>query len=262
MAPSHFMPRRWALAKWCALVLLLALARAGAAAEPTFPPLSGRVVDDAGILSPSTVNQLTAMLAQHEKATGQQVVVVTLASLQGYSIEDFGYQLGRFWGIGQKGRNTGALLIVAPKERKVRIEVGYGLEGELTDARSSVIIQNDILPQFRRGDFNAGVIAGTMAVLRVLGGNPESVAQSNISNTVQHWTNSPWFFLLLVLGWLIVVSVMRRLGHNSGLIRRVGRSGYMGGGFYGGWGGGSSGGGGGFSGGGGSFGGGGASGGW
>ena len=75
------------------------------------------------------------MLAAHEHATGQQVVVVTLQSLQGYTIEDYGYQLGRYWGIGQKGKNTGAMLIVAPKEHKVRIEVGYGLEGTLTDAQ-------------------------------------------------------------------------------------------------------------------------------
>src|SRR5262249_9053626 len=147
------------------------------AAEPKYPALTGRVVDDARILSPSTVNQLDTMLARHEKATGQQVVVVTLPSLQGYSIEEFGYQLGRQWGIGQKDKNTGALLIVAPKERKVRIEVGYGLEGELTDARSSVIIQRDILPQFRRGDFNAGVVAGTGSILKVLGGNPQAAEQ-------------------------------------------------------------------------------------
>ena len=112
------------------------------------------------------------MLAEHERATGEQVVVVTLDSLQGYSIEDYGYQLGRHWGIGQKGTNTGALLIVAPRERKVRIEVGYGLEGELTDAISRTIIDNYILPSFKRGDYNAGVLAGTRSILQVLGGNP------------------------------------------------------------------------------------------
>src|SRR5208283_5830563 len=93
-----------------------------------------------------------------------------LGSLQGYTIEDYGYQLGRHWGIGQKGTNNGALLIVAPREHKVRIEVGYGLEGELTDAISATIIQSYILPSFKRGDFNAGVIAGTTSILRVLGG--------------------------------------------------------------------------------------------
>ncbi len=152
-------------------LLLLILASSTIAAEPKFPALTGRVVDDAGVLSASTQNELTNMLAAHERATGQQVVVVTLDSLQGYTIEDFGYQLGRNWGIGQKGKNTGALLIVAPKEHKVRIEVGYGLEGTLTDATSRTIIENDILPSFKRGDFNAGIVAGTSSILKVLGGN-------------------------------------------------------------------------------------------
>src|ERR1700719_4745851 len=116
----------------CALLILLFLifASSAHATEPKFPALTGRVVDDAGILDASTQSQLTEMLAAHERATGEQVVVVTLASLQGFSIEDFGYQLGRYWGIGQKGANNGVLLIVAPNERKVRIEVGYGLEGK------------------------------------------------------------------------------------------------------------------------------------
>ncbi len=117
------------------LILALILASPALASEPKFPPLTGRVVDDAGVLNSYTLGELTLMLADHERATGEQVVVVTLDSLQGYSIEDFGYRLGRHWGIGQKGKNTGALLIVAPKEHKVRIEVGYGLEGQLTDAQ-------------------------------------------------------------------------------------------------------------------------------
>src|ERR1700684_2575734 len=107
------------------------------------------------------------MLAAHERATGEQVVVVTLASLQGFSIEDFGYQLGRYWGIGQKGKNTGAILIVAPKEHKARIEMGSGLEGPLTAATSRTIIENDILPSFKGGDFNAGILAGTTSILKV-----------------------------------------------------------------------------------------------
>ena len=108
-------------------------------------------------------------------------MVVTLTSLQGYTIEDYGYQLGRYWGIGQKGKNTGAMLIVAPKEHKVRIEVGYGLEGTLTDATSRTIIENDILPNFKRGDFNAGVLAGTKSILNVLGGNPLDAGQPESS---------------------------------------------------------------------------------
>jgi uncharacterized protein len=97
------------------------------------------------------------------------VVVVTVPSLQGLTIEQFGYQLGRHWGIGQKGKDNGVLLIVAPNERKVRIEVGYGLEGTLTDALASGIIQNAILPEFRTGRFENGILQGTDAILTVLG---------------------------------------------------------------------------------------------
>src|SRR5579862_4890486 len=118
------------------LIAALLLIASAIAAEPVFPPLTGRVNDEAGVLSPQTRQQLDLMLAQHEQATGQQIVIVTLTSLQGQTIEDFGYRLGRHWGIGEKGRDTGALLIVAPNERKVRIEVGYGIEDRLTDAVS------------------------------------------------------------------------------------------------------------------------------
>ena len=100
----------------------------------TFPELTGRIVDEAGILGPSTKAALERKLGEFETSTTGQLVVVTLKSLQGTSIEDYGYQLGRYWQIGQKEKNTGALLIVAPNERKVRIEVGYGFEGALTDA--------------------------------------------------------------------------------------------------------------------------------
>ena len=254
MPPRYHMQRMVTRARWCAIVLLLAFAAPILAAEPQYPRLTGRVVDEAGILSPSTLDELTRMLAKDEQATGQQVVVVTLPSLQGYSIEEFGYQLGRHWGIGQKDKNTGALLIVAPNEHKVRIEVGYGLEGELTDAQSSVIIQRDILPQFRRGDFNAGVLAGTRSILQVLGGQTESAqppaaASGQAANSI----DPRWVYLGLLVLWLLYIFLRHEMVREPRIIRRIGRSGY---------GGGSSGGDGGFSGGGGSFGGGGASGSW
>ena len=175
-------------AGWALLIfLLLILASPALASEPKFPPLTGRVVDDAGVLDTWTQSELTDMLAAHEGATGEQVVVVTLDSLQGYTIEDYGYQLGRHWGIGQKGKNNGVLLIVAPKEHKVRIEVGYGLEGTLTDAISRTIIENYILPSFKRGDFNAGVLAGTTSMLQVLGGNPPEIAEPATSSGEGHF---------------------------------------------------------------------------
>lgn len=161
-----------------ASALLLALLAAIAFADPQFPPLTGRVVDQAGLLSSAQVKSLTDKLAAHEAATTNQVVVVTVDDLQGYPIEDYGYQLGRHWGIGQKEKDNGVLLIVAPKERKVRIEVGYGLEGTLTDALSKVIIEREILPHFKRGDMAGGILAGTDAILQSLGGEyapPERV---------------------------------------------------------------------------------------
>lgn len=136
----------------------------------TFPKLTGRVVDDADILSSSAKVKIENLLKKAETNSTNQVVVVTLRSLQGHDIAEYGYQLGRYWGIGQKKLNNGVLLIVAPKERKVRIEVGYGLEGKLTDALSSVIIQNDILPYFRQGDYDKGVLSGVKAILSVLKG--------------------------------------------------------------------------------------------
>ena len=247
------------------LIFLLILATPGLASEPKFPPLTGRVVDEAGVLDSRTVGELTLMLADHERDTGQQVVVVTLRSLQGYTIEDYGYQLGRHWGIGQKGANNGALLIVAPKEHKVRIEVGYGLEGTLTDAISSTIIQNYILPSFKRGDYSAGIVAGTTSILGVLGGNSLSPPPPP-PQPLTFW-QGPWEIVVIwgllffgAWGYFLVLWFRHRNDPHSWTTYGGDRwsSGSFGSGFSGGGGGG----GGGFSGGGGSFGGGGASGSW
>ncbi len=145
-----------------------ALTSSARAAAPTFPPLTGRVVDNANILSPATRSDLTDKLAALEAKTSRQLVVVTLPSLQGYEISDYGYQLGRAWGIGQAKLNNGVLLIIAPTEHKARIEVGYGLEPILTDALSEVILQSTVLPKFRSGDFNGGVTAGVDALIQQL----------------------------------------------------------------------------------------------
>ncbi|MGE8392333.1 TPM domain-containing protein [Pseudomonas sp. BIGb0427] len=240
------------------LALLLALLIATPLrAELSFPALSGRVVDNAGLLDGASRSQLDNMLKAHEQGTGEQVVVVTLADLQGQSIEDYGYQLGRHWGIGQKGKDNGALLIVAPQERKLRIEVGYGLEERLTDAQSSVIINRIITPAFRRGEYSQGIVQGTAAILQVLGGNPLAEPSRALGNDGQD--GAPAWGIGLFILLILVVFALQSLGLGGS-----GRGG-MGGGFGGGYGGGGfggGGGGGGFSGGGGSFGGGGSSGGW
>ena len=151
-----------------------------------FPPLTGRVVDDANILSPLTKNTLTQLLTDHEAKTTNQIVVVTLPSLQNNTIEDYGYQLGRAWGIGQKGKNNGVILLIAPKEHKVRIEVGYGLEGKLTDAVTSQIIQQIILPQFKTGYMQQGIIDGTRTIVSVLEGQ-----QVNLPTPTEQPQNRP-----------------------------------------------------------------------
>jgi uncharacterized protein len=249
---------------WIA-IFLVAIAASLASAAPKFPPLTGRVVDDAGLLSPAARQRITQWLASFEHDTKRQVVVATVPTLEGYSIETYGYQLGRFWGIGQKGTNTGAILLVAPKEHKVRIEVGYGLEGTLTDALSSTIINEDILPSFRKGDYQAGILAGTAAILRTLGWNGASAA---IPPPPRRQPQDPFGFISLVFVIIMIVVFVVRMGRHHyggpgsglGMFMLGSGLGMMGGGGFGG--GGSFGGGGGFSGGGGSFGGGGASGSW
>jgi uncharacterized protein len=133
------------------------------------------VVDNAGLLQPDDRAWIEAELRALEEKSTDQVAVVTVPSLDGYSIEDYGYQLGRHWGLGEKGKDNGALLIVAPNERKVRIEVGRRLEPLLTDTMSSVIIQNAMLPAFRKGDFSGGIRAGVRDIKDVLLGDAEAV---------------------------------------------------------------------------------------
>jgi uncharacterized protein len=158
--------------KTAILGFLLGLALFGShAAALDLPALSGRVVDAANVLDPATREALNAKLAALEAGNSDQLVVVTLPSLQGVSIENFGIALIRHWGIGQKGRNNGALLIVAPQDRKVRIEVGYGLEGALTDLVSRLIIENAILPRFRANDFPGGISRGVDDIIQVLNGD-------------------------------------------------------------------------------------------
>ena len=244
----------------CVVTLFLAalLGAASALADVQFPPLSGRVVDKANLLSPQAEYQLTELMQQHEKTTGNQLVVVTVPDLQGLTIEEYGYQLGRHWKIGQKGKDNGVLLIVAPNEHRVRIEVGYGLEGALTDALSANIIHTKILPKFKTGDFDGGVTAGVESIIAAI--KNEYVAEPTESKDDHRLALLVGLFLLLVMLQLFGASILGSPAA-SGTYRRGRYGGYYGGGgFGGGFGGGGFGGG--FGGGGGGFGGGGASGGW
>jgi uncharacterized protein len=248
------------------LLLGLMLAAAfctSAALALDFPALTGRVVDSANLLTSQQESRLTEQLASHESATSNQVVVVTLPSLQGTAIEDFGYQLGRLWGIGQAGRDNGVLLIVAPNERKVRIEVGYGLEGDLPDAIARAIIDNDILPAFRRNDYPGGIAAGVDAIILAIEGAYEAAPETTGQNRFG-WL--PILFIALIFGTMAFHYFVDNFDKKDGRWVRRRRPRRRSGSFYG-FGGGSGsrssgGGGGGFSGGGGGFGGGGSSGSW
>lgn len=255
------------------LCAFLLLAFAQIAHAQNFPKLSGRVVDNANLLDPAQEQAISARLDALEKQSGRQLVVVTLPDLNGYDISDYGYQLGRAWGIGTKARNDGALLIIAPHERRIRIEVGYGLEGILTDAMSSQIIRNSITPYFKQGDFPGGIDAGVDALAKLLSLPPdEAKAQALAAEKAEHRRSGSGndfmvVFWVLVICFVIIPMLFARRGgqhyrRGSGPVVIWGPG--WGGGGGSGWGGGSGGGGdgGGFSGGGGSFGGGGASGGW
>lgn len=271
------MPSRLA-ALVLALVLCL-VAGAPARAELTYPELTGRVVDAAGILNPAARSALDAKLAGQEGKTTDQFVVATVPSLQGTSVEDYANRLFRHWKLGQTQKNNGVLLLVAPNEKRVRIEVGYGLEGIITDAVSSTIIQTAMLPAFRTGDFAGGVAKGVDAVIEVLNLDPEEAKARARQAEKPAMSEDDWvhliFLLLMIAFWLYVFYRSTR-GGGPGAGYRRGRRGavilpggistwdFPRGGGGGGWsgGGGFGGGGGGFSGGGGSSGGGGASGSW
>ncbi len=269
-APAPFLSR---LTAWLALVLAAAWLCATplqAQTGPDFPTLNGRVVDNANLLSATAEATLTTRLEALERDTTDQLVVVTVPDLQGYEIEEYGYQLGRSWGIGQASRNNGVLLIIAPNERKVRVEVGYGLEPVLTDALSALIIHEQILPSFREGFYERGITQGVDAIDQQLRLDPaEAQARAAAADHPRSGVPVGPAVLILVLFVMIALSI---IGGISGRGRRRRGGGGVapiliwaaseamrsrgGGGSS--WGGG----GGGFGGGGGSFGGGGASGGW
>jgi uncharacterized protein len=243
-----------------------------ALADPAYPELQGRITDEAGLLSPEEKTDIESDLASLEQTSTDQLAVVTVKSLQGYSIEDYGIGLARKWGIGQKGKDNGVLLIIAPNDRKVRIEVGRRLEPFMTDTMSALIIQNAILPKFRRGDFAGGIKDGVRDIKSVLLGDAEEVKRRAAGPRTPQ--DDPTVVIHIILFLLIVAFVIwvnyrnaqaMRAGMPGGPRRRgggviiiPGGSGDWGGGWSGG--GGDSGGG--WSGGGGDFGGGGASGGW
>jgi uncharacterized protein len=240
-----------------------------------FPPLTGRVVDQANVMTAQSRGALETKLKDLEDKSGIQLVVATVKSLQGSDVETYANELFRFWKLGQAQKNNGVLLLVAPAEHKVRIEVGYGLEGTLTDALSSVIIASAIIPRFKTGDFSGGIERGVDGIISVLSGDTADwqpkveVRQEDASADIDKLFPLLFFLLMVFICWYLIRNAGGG-GPGSGTTRRRGGPvivPFPGPGWGGGWGGGSSGGfgggfGGGFSGGGGSSGGGGASGSW
>ncbi|HTM07548.1 MAG TPA: YgcG family protein [Verrucomicrobiae bacterium] len=245
------------------LAFLIVVLLAGSLAALEVPPLKGRVNDYAGLLPPERASALEHRLEQFENSTGHQIVVLTVPSLEGEDIEGFGIKVAEKWKIGKKGFDNGAILIISQKDRRLRIEVGYGLEGVLPDAIANRIIEEQITPRFRDGDFPGGIEAGVDAIMKVTQGEPLPEAQRRKPSS--NFSRFPFGLILplLFLAFFILSSFgSRRRGIWAPRgPRYYGPGGFFGGGLGGGggWGGG---GGGGFSGGGGGFGGGGASGSW
>jgi uncharacterized protein len=271
--------------RFLAVLWLALIALAAPASAQTFPERgTSPVVDQAGLLRPEQIVDLTTKSEALYAQTHRQFVVATVKSLEGRPIEDYGYRLGRYWQLGDKDKDDGVILLVAPNERKVRIETGYGARVFLTDAVSSVIIREAILPKFKANDYGGGIEAGADQIIKQMS-LPAAEAQKNVAAAEQaqqsrrHSSGGalPGIFWAMIIGF-VVLSMFRRAGgrryasrHSSGISPWVvlwgldelsrGSGGGWGGGGGSSWGGGG-GFGGGFSGGGGSFGGGGASGSW
>jgi uncharacterized protein len=230
------------------------LAASLAWAEPNFPALSAPIVDAAGILNSDSKTILENRLRDYETTTGHQLAVATVPSLEGYDIRDYGNRLFRHWALGDKTKNDGVLVLVAPTEHKVSIEVGYGLEGDLTDALSRIIIENAMVPRFKAGDYAGGIYAGLDDIEKAIGGEGEQIVQrvdNQSANTLQD-------LVPFIIFFIIVIFILMNSSRGGRVVYIPGGSFGSGGGF----GGGGFSGGGGWSGGGGSSGGGGASGGW
>ncbi len=270
----------------CVLATLMVMTGLPALAQNAapLPKLTGRVVDLAGMIDPSSEADLTARLEAHEKATGNQIAILTIESLRGEALEDYSLRVARGWALGQKDRNNGVLFLISKNDRKLRLEVGYGLEPELTDAMTSFIIRRTVTPFFKKGLFSGGIVAGTGQVIEILESDESGLktwrdrTEKTESGGMPDWPvllfMSLWAMIFFggILSNILVRAFGRKIkpghyrwlgmdaGPNAPRSKRRSRSGSGGSRRGGGWsGGGSSGG---FSGGGGSFGGGGSSGGW
>lgn len=181
-------------------------------ASPIFPKLIGRVVDNANILSEKQEEELNLILQSEEQRTSNQIVVVTLDSLKGYDIADYSYQLGRYWAIGQKDKNNGILLIISMTEKKIRIEVGYGLEGVLTDNKAHEIIEYILKPNFRQNNFFNGIKKAINAIIEVIKGEYNSKDYRVLSSS----SEKTFFIYLIVIFFSgIFGAILRKIANQT-----------------------------------------------
>lgn len=184
------------------------------------PPLTGRVVDLARVLPAHDVEQLTDQLKAHEENTGNQVAVLILPSLGGEPLEEFSHRVATTWKLGRKGTDNGALLLIALKERKLRIEVGYGLEGTLTDLRSARIIRQEIVPRFKEGDIPGGVRAGTEAILKTIEGTYQAADETRRPSAPE--TDALSYVMLgIIVGFLAGIVLSQGLRRARALLGAV-----------------------------------------
>jgi uncharacterized protein len=198
------------MARRLLLIFLLFLLPLSWAAARDIPPLTGRVDDTANLISPEQRQRIEAQLAQFERQTGNQVAVLTIDNLDGEAIEDYANKVARAWALGQKGKDNGVLLLVSKNDRKMRIEVGYGLEPALTDLQTSIIQTQVIIPHFKQGDFGGGIEAGVDAILTTLQGKPVTPApEAQPSGSGGESSSWPGFLLfgLFALGPFILNAI-------------------------------------------------------
>jgi len=179
------------------------------------PPLKGRVNDTAGMLSAATRQQLEAVLSRLEQTDSTQIVVLTIPSLGGEVLEEFSIEVADQWKIGQKGLDNGAILLIAKKDRKIRIEVGYGLEGSFTDLIAGRIIRNVIVPQFKSGNFNQGVIDGVQAMIGAVRGEYQASEKVPAGGGQKPKDSSSGFGGLIA--FLFFISMLGRLRRPMGI---------------------------------------------
>ena len=185
----------------------------------SLPALTGRVVDNAGIIDASTEAGLVARLEAFEQRSSDQIVVATIQNLGGEAIEPYANRLFRAWGLGQAGEDNGILLLVAVDDRSMRIEVGYGLEGTLTDLHSKLIIENTMVPAFRAGDFSGGISRAVDDMIMVLEGNAAELE----ARAERNQQSDPFIPLLPLLFIILWVSVFGGAILTAILVPRYGR---------------------------------------